>query len=326
MRPVRSLPSRAVRYNQRMTYREPKYRFDSELQAEDILKDRQCAMQYQRGMGFFHTELAHLSATLYLIDRFSEFPWDVFRLPSGGSYLFRVVNVNLLESATLTVVKLYNDASGHAYDLRRFKNEVMNELIKDEYKDVLRQTLGEVRFDQEVEEGFERAKQLRNNVVAHFSRQWHELGRTSEQPEEANITVELSELRDMRDALESLYMALALGTRRSGLPLEYDPPIYARPSSARLEDYLREDADFLLNSIAARSPLWDRPEDSIQALAQLSNEKIAKLDAYRQGFGKPRLALTTEQYDEINRNAGWGREPKLPPIYLAEPEHRVKGS
>jgi hypothetical protein len=57
-------------------------------------------------------------------------------------------NVNLLEGGTPTLVKLYNDSSGRAYDLRRFKNEVIRE-IKDEYSEVLRQTLGEVGFDRE---------------------------------------------------------------------------------------------------------------------------------------------------------------------------------
>jgi hypothetical protein len=58
-------------------------------------------------------------------------------------------NVNLLEGGTPTLVKLYNDSSGRAYDLRRFKNEVMREIIKGEYSEVLRQTLGEVGFDRE---------------------------------------------------------------------------------------------------------------------------------------------------------------------------------
>jgi hypothetical protein len=57
--------------------------------------------------------------------------------------------VNLLGCATPTLVKLYNDSSGRAYDLRRFKNEVMRELINDEYSEVLRQTLREVGFDRQ---------------------------------------------------------------------------------------------------------------------------------------------------------------------------------
>jgi hypothetical protein len=48
----------------------------------------------------------------------------------------------------------------------------------------------------------------------------------------------------------------------------------------------------------------------------LNNNQIAKLDAYRQQLGKPRITLTQEHYDTINSGFFGEREPKLPPDYL----------
>ncbi len=175
----------------------------------------------------------------------------------------------------------------------------------------------EVSFDREVEEGFEKAKELRDNVLAHSNKTWFDFGRPPNKlPEQGNVVIDLSELRDLSDALESLYMALILGNHRGGLPLKYETPIYTRPSHNPGRYYLREDIDAVLNSIAENSRVWNTPEESPEALARLSNEQIAKLDAYRQKLGKPKITLTQEQYDAINANFGWGREPKLPSTYL----------
>lgn len=135
------------------------------------------------------------------------------------------------------------------------------------------------------------------------------------------ISFGASELRSLRNALDAVYMAVWLGNDSSALPLEYDPPIYKRPSREwtfrpRGIENLDANLTSILNSHAKNSWAWNLPETSPESLAQLGNEQIAKLDAYRQKLGKPKITLTQEQYDAINKGFLAEREPKLPPNYL----------
>ena len=89
-------------------------------------------------------------------------------------------------------------------------------------------------------------------------------------------------------------------------------PFGAKRGIANLDANMND----ILDSYVKNSWAWNLPETSFESLSQLSNDQIAKLDAYRQKLGKPKIKLTREQYDAINNGFLWERQPKLPPDYL----------
>lgn len=309
-----------------MPYKGPTYQFRPELQVMEILKDRVSAIHYQQGMSFFHEELVHLRATIYVLERIRDFPWDVFVGFAGWSYsqekmmFFKLVGTNFLEYGVLLATKLYEDKPKQAHDLGKFKGDVLNKLIMPQFRKTFRLRLEKVNFDAEVVKGFEKAKKLRDKYLAHSDRTLHDFRKVpSNSPGlEEGIALELTELRDLFDALETLYMALLLGEDGRGLPLKQESDIYARPNHYFHEFFLKKNMDNVLDNIAKNSRAWDLPETAPKKLMQFTNEQIARLDTYRQERGIPKIALTREQYDAINDNRGWGRNPKLPPTYLRE--------
>ena len=108
----------------------------------------------------------------------------------------------------------------------------------------------------------------------------------------AGITLELSELRDLFDALESLYMALLLGKDGRGLPLKQESDIYARPNHSFHKFFLSTNMDDVLDNVAKNSLAWNLPEMAPMKMMQFTNEQIARLDAYRQERGMPKIALS----------------------------------
>ncbi len=256
-----------------MTFHWPRYRFPLTLTAEGIIKNRAAAVEYQQGMGFFWNDLAQLGATVYATERIVGFPWDVFDL-FGMPYFFRLTASTFMEHGIIAAARLYKEKRRDAHHLPSFVKRIMNDLIKQEHRETLRQTLEEARFDQKVEETFEQAKTFRDNMLVHANKLWFPFPEGLGRPHgEEELRFGLPELQSVRDALDSLYVALFLGLEGGGLPLEYDPPIYSRPSIQYIGpdrgSSLTRDIDDVLGNFAKNSWTWKVAEKSPESLNQL---------------------------------------------------------
>jgi len=242
--------------------------------AKDVLIDS-ALFDYESGMRFFYSELVELNVILYLAERIIDFPFELFSHPDKTIF-FSTVMRSFHDSAVLIITRLITDQSADVYTLRRFKNTV-RELVKPEFKSSFEARLRETRFDGEVDALLKRLQELRNHRIAHATR-----GLMSGNMQVSRPT--LSELKALRDALNSLLDALSFNTQCTMLPIPYDPNV-VHPACSND----KTDIGDILDAIAKGSRLLNMPEDYPERWRirreHLSEENIRRLNAYRRRFG-----------------------------------------
>jgi hypothetical protein len=217
----------------------------SNLNAEIVLEEEGLS-EYKAGMEFFYSELVELNTILYLAEQVIDFPFELFAHPDKTIF-FDVVMRSFHDSAILLITRLATDQKGDLYTLTCFKNRV-RELVKPEFKDSFDERLREVRFDREVNLLLEKAEELRRNRIAHTTKNL-----MSGSIEVSRPTV--SELKVLRDALNSLIDAISFNAGHVMLPIPYAPDVLY--SSGNDES---TDIEDLLDCIARNSHLLNMPE------------------------------------------------------------------
>lgn len=248
----------------------------SNLNAKDALEEMGLD-EYKTGMEFFYSELVELNVIVYLAEQIVNFPFDLFTHPDKTIF-FSMVMRSFHDSAILIITRLATDQKGDLYTLPRFKNRAL-ELVKPEFKDSFRIRLKEARFDQAVDALLEKAKELRRNRIAHTTRDL-----ISENIKVSRPTI--SEIRRLRDALNSLLDAISFNVSNMMLPIPYNPNVSYPPHSSH-----KTDIEELLDYIAKNSNLLNMPEKNperwTRKRAHLSGEKINKINFYRRKFDLP---------------------------------------
>lgn len=250
----------------------------SSLSAQDVLEERGLD-EYQAGMEFFYSELVELNVIVYLAEQIVNFPFELFAHPDKTIF-FSTVMRSFHDSAILIITKLVTDQQGDLYTLSRFKNRVLG-LVRPDYKDAFKERLRESRFDQEIRALLEKSKELRSNRIAH----------TTQDLISENIKVSrpsLSDIRRLRDALNSLLDTISFNVGHIMLPLPYEPSVLHPPLSNH-----KTDIEEILGCIARNSNLLNmpekRPETWSRRRARLSEEQINKINFYRRKFDMPEV-------------------------------------
>ncbi len=235
--------------------------------------------EHEAGMRFFYSELVELNILVYLAEQIVNFPFELFAHPDETIF-FTMVMRSFHDSAILIVTRLATDQQGDLYTLSRFKNRVL-ELVKPEFKDSFRARLREARFDQTIDALLEKAKGLRSNRIVH----------TTQDLISGNIQVSrptLSEMRALRDALNSLLDAISFNVNHMMLPIPYNPNVIHPPKSNH-----KTDIEELLDCIARNSNLLNMPEKNPEIWsrrrARMGEEKGTQLNFYRRKFGLPEV-------------------------------------
>lgn len=216
----------------------------SRLNVNDVL-EKSSIGEYQENMNFFWFQLTKLNTDIFILKKISEFPFGIF-CSHQDTIFFSRVGWNFFENSVLIITKLATDEGEDLHTLVQFKNWVLNH-IKSEYKTDFRQKLREVKFNLGSKNIFNKAKDLRDSVIAHFKRE------NLEQIPELN----LSELKTLRDKLNSLFDALCFNVAYEMLPLSYSERVI-RPKGV---DH-RTDIEVILDLIAKNSDLLNMPERS----------------------------------------------------------------
>jgi len=248
----------------------------SVLNAEEVLP-QECVQDYRKGMEALYRQLVHLNTNIFILERIAEFPFSLFVTP-GESIFLRMVFANFASASLLIITRIATDTDVDLLTLPQFKNW-LRQHVRDQYKDAFDARLKAVRFNKETIALLKRAKQVRDEQLAHLTR-----ATATGTSEASNIF--LSELKSLRDALNSLMDALAFNVDHLLLPLEYSP----RVSSAR-QARTKPDIERLLDCIAQRSALLNMPESNPEEWnhqrKRLSSEEVAILNQYRKKFGLP---------------------------------------
>jgi hypothetical protein len=229
--------------------------------------------EYEKGIGFFFSELVTLNTIIYLAEKILAFRFDLF-LSRDDQTFFSVVMSSFYDSAILTITRLATDEGADVFTLRRFKNRVL-ELVQDEYKKDFRSWLRRARFDKQVEELLTKARDLRHHRIGHTTNDFI-AGR------KRVVRPGISEIKELRNALNSLLDALAFNVEFSKLPIPYD---------SRVRPQRRTDIEEILDNIARDSAFLNMPEQRpdrwIYRRLRLNTEKLDTLNQYRRKFELP---------------------------------------
>lgn len=244
------------------------------LSAQDTLIEG-AIEEYQRGMDFFFYELVNLNVDIIVVEQILNFPFSLFVGPEKKIFFSRVVD-NFLNAAILTITKIATDNGADLYTLRGFRNRVL-QLIRAEYQDEFRSMLKQSRFDQTTEKMLQRARNLRNDRIAHATKA--QAFRIREQDR-----VDFREIIHLKDILNNQLDVLSFNTEHMMLPVEYDPGVQHPRGVIH-----KTDIEDLLDSVAHNSYLLRMPEEKPEMWTiqrtRLSEMQINQVNHYRRKFG-----------------------------------------
>lgn len=249
---------------------------NSNISAKDVLKESGLR-EYETGMNFFYSELVELNTITYLAEQIIQFPFDLFT-HSDNVIFFTIVMGSLHDSAVLIITRLATDQAGDLFTLSRFKNKV-RESVKPEFKDAFDARLRNAHFDKEVKSLFDKAKDLRKHRIAHTTQDFISGSVKLSRPN-------IAELKELRDALNSLLDALSFNVRHMMLPIPYDPRVIHPVGSNH-----KTDIEEILDCIAKNSHMLNMPENNPRRWhyrrAKLNEDKLKILNQYRRKFDLP---------------------------------------
>ncbi|TDO70041.1 hypothetical protein DFR79_1563 [Halanaerobium saccharolyticum] len=238
-----------------------------QFKEEEILKDN-FIKEYQEGMEAFYHQLINLNVNLFIIDKIKEFPFDVFCNSSDRIFFSMVMN-NFYENSVLLITRLATDNGSELLTLPEFKNNVRKN-IKSNYKKDFTDLLRENKFDSKVRSLLSQARVLRNESIAHLKKD--SIGKTQH--------LKISELKELRDALNDLLDTISFGKTHLMLPVEYD---------TNWSNSSKPDIEKILDRVAASSIKFNMPENNPERWRRLKKkldpERLEIINKYRKKLG-----------------------------------------
>ena len=238
---------------------------------EDVL-EASFVDEYKHGMQFFSSHLVELCTNIFILEKVLAFPFRLFAGPDQT--FFRQVIINFYDVSILTITRVATDQAGDLFTLPRFKNATVQH-FKDAHREPFLKRLKAARFDEETEELLARAKTIRNQRIAHITRQFTDdfFQRPLEQ-----LGFNLGELKTLRDRITVLFQALAINATYRMLPIGYDT------------DTSQSDIEQLLDGIADKSRILRMPEQQPEwwqtyRLPSLTDAEKEQINIYRRKFG-----------------------------------------
>ncbi len=233
------------------------------------------AAEYNQAMKAFFSHLVKLNINIYIVERIFAFPIDLL---SGGNpnkrIFFRQVIDNFLDQSVLLITKLvYDQGSGQkpSYTLKTLNNKA-NRLVADERREYLRQQFDAVDFKQKTANLLEKAGNIRNHRIAHFTPDTI-LGSFDQTTQPERLL--FSEIKSLRDALNAYYKAFTFGADCHMLPRSYKDN--------------DSDIAWLLDSAAKNSFVLNMPEQDPKKWERerqrCTKDEIDQLNHYRREFG-----------------------------------------
>jgi hypothetical protein len=247
------------------------------LSAEDVL-DASFLPEYKKRKAYFYSELVELNVIIFLAEKILRFPFELFEANPNENIFFIQVMRSFYDSVILLFSRLVNDSSGDFYSLRQFKNDVRNAMRK-EYRSEFDKLLKEISFTQGMKDLFEAVRKIRNNEIAHKTKEYIF--------SEIKLTrPNIDQIKKLRDSLNKYLDVLSFDVEHLMLPIPYSDKVQ-RPAGV----HEQTDIDKLLDCIAKNSVILNLPEREPQSWKyrkeRLTEEAIAIINEYRQKFGLP---------------------------------------
>ena len=212
--------------------------------------------QYHRLHRDLWWRIIQVHATLYTLEQLRYFPFGILYAPNQMEF-WRLIFENFIDTACLMLDGLVNDKGEDAHTLKSFRNEIFDKWKAGEKLQLLKSTLRERKFDEQVESIAERVHKIRDNRIAHRL-----VDRQTGSPKEALAGVSLQELWELFYAAQFLFGALSFGEAYITLAGDLTPgTVGGEPTRTCLDDVLDavlRDTDFV-NQPEIKAQWW--PEE-----------------------------------------------------------------
>ncbi len=222
--------------------------------------------------------LIQVHETIISLELIAKFPFELF-LDTNGLTFWHRTYWNFVYASITLLFGLITDSSSNVHTLPKFKNRIIKDFLRPEYKDQLRDVLKEWDRNkfQEIEV---RVTGMRHNIVAHRT-----LDTSSGLPNNAMRGVTVSELREVYDHAERLFRILGFGHELSTTTIDYaDSTVGGEKTNSSLER--------LLDLVARSSYFVNKPEfhgEHWQGVrACLDPSDIDAMNEWRSKFGLPK--------------------------------------
>lgn len=250
------------------------------IPASAVLKP-EAIPQYRTDGDLLWSQTVALNANLYLLERLSRFPFDLF---IGGSDLcWTLFEDSLYESSLLAIWRIAVDTGRDFLTLRRLRAFVFENSIPGESIDKIRRELGELDFDGKMKAVETQIRTLRHSWHAHL-RSDAAAARDGTIPAAPNLP--LPQLQEIAEHINAFSRILSFDWGRGFIYMEYEPAVvHARGSDGR-SDIERELDDIAFNSDLLHMP--ERvPRDWPHQRKLLSEGQLEQLNLYRRKLDLP---------------------------------------
>lgn len=250
----------------------------------DELFDEEHGQEYEKRLDAFWLELVRANASMYVIDRVLQFPGHMLLSPGHQIFLPLLVR-NFADTVLLVVVSALTDPDSRSLTFSTLKDWIVENCHR-KVRPEVRAYLKNQATPDEISGLADRAKKLRNKLVAHLDRQ-HLL----EAGARADVQITLLELRDLLEETNKLMSGLCFGHGRDMLPWQYSQ-LVEHPQGMDP----RSDIEYLLDLLAKDSNVLRMPEERVQSWPGFAgNLKREDREAFNEW--RARLGLTKVSFE-----------------------------
>ena len=263
----------------------------SNLDAKEVIS-LEYLKDYEDGMGFFYSELVTLNTNIFIINKIREFPFDLFCVPDDKIFFLMVIN-NFFEYSIIIISRLIKDTSANSFTIRKFKNRIVKDYIKPEYKEAFKNRIRNIKFEHIMDDILNRVQDLRNKRIAHtikdYIKDTRNIGR-----------INFKELEKLRDHINLFFENLSFNKKHIMVPIPYSVEVQHPKDSDP-----RSDIEKILDSIAKESAFLNISEIEIkyptiwkERKKRMTGRELDIFNKYREKLGFPKIYTGNENQKE----------------------------
>jgi len=236
------------------------------------------AKEYELKLDSLWHELVQAHASMYVIEKVLNFPAD-FLLDLGRQTFLHLVLGNFTRQVALAVINALTDDDPRSLTFTSLKKWIVQNCLP-EIRDEVSVYLEGLAIEDEIKSLLERAKTLRNKLLAHLDSEY-----AIDPTRKAEAKISFVNLQCLVKRTEELLSGLCFGHRRSMLPVEYSYLVCHPEGVDR-----RSDIEYILDLLAADSTILRMPEEQEEywpVYAEgLTQEQKKILNKWRRRIGK----------------------------------------
>jgi hypothetical protein len=245
--------------------------------------DKDWIDKYKAQLDLLYGELVRLKSTIFILEKILAYPFHIFT--ESTNPFWEITTKSLFDSTIHTIWKICYDDDSKALTLKRLRGQMQRQMNSDAHKSQFSETLRRVQFDETLKNHEAKFRVLRNNVLAHFDKEWH-LAQLREGTQER---IYLTEISAVCEVAGELFNCLCLDHHRELLLGNYVEYYYISPDVDP-----RTDIEILLDLMARAHPVLNMQETEpgfwpMYRDANLSKADVEILNSYRARFGLTRV-------------------------------------